>query len=56
MASGVLRAGDEVVVLPSGERTTVERVETLDGPVEVAYPPMSVVVHLADDLDVGRGS
>jgi bifunctional enzyme CysN/CysC len=56
MASGTLRAGDEVVVLPSGERTTVERVETLDGPVDVAYPPMSVVVHLAGDLDAGRGS
>jgi bifunctional enzyme CysN/CysC len=56
MASGMLRAGDEVVVLPSGERTTVERVETLDGPVEVAYPPMSVVVHLANDIDAGRGS
>jgi bifunctional enzyme CysN/CysC len=56
VASGMLRAGDEVVVLPSGERTTVERVETLDGPVEVAYPPMSVVVHLANDIDAGRGS
>ncbi|HET8756982.1 MAG TPA: bifunctional sulfate adenylyltransferase subunit 1/adenylylsulfate kinase, partial [Solirubrobacteraceae bacterium] len=56
MASGMLRAGDEVVVLPGGDRTTVERVETLDGPVEVAYPPMSVVVHLANDIDAGRGS
>jgi bifunctional enzyme CysN/CysC len=56
MASGMLRPGDEVVVLPSGERTTVERVETLDGQVEVAYPPMSVVVHLANDIDAGRGS
>ncbi len=56
MASGLLRPGDEVVVLPSGERTTVDRIETLDGPVEVAFPPMSVVVHLASDLDAGRGS
>jgi bifunctional enzyme CysN/CysC len=56
MASGLLRAGDEVVVLPSGDRTTVEKIETLDGPVEVAFPPMSVVVHLASDLDAGRGS
>jgi bifunctional enzyme CysN/CysC len=56
MASGTLRAGDEVVVLPSGERTTVDRVQTLDGPVEVAFPPMSVVVHLAHDVDAGRGS
>jgi bifunctional enzyme CysN/CysC len=56
MASGVLRAGDEVVVLPHGERTTIERVETFDGPVEAAFPPMSVSVLLADDVDAGRGS
>jgi bifunctional enzyme CysN/CysC len=56
MASGILRPGDEVVVLPSGDRTTVERIETLDGPLDAAFPPMSVVVHLASDLDAGRGS
>jgi bifunctional enzyme CysN/CysC len=56
MASGVLRAGDEVAVLPHGERTTVERVETFDGPVEAAFPPMSVSVLLGDDVDAGRGS
>jgi bifunctional enzyme CysN/CysC len=56
MASGILRQGDEVLVLPRGDRTTVERIETLDGPLDAAFPPMSVVVHLADDLDAGRGS
>jgi bifunctional enzyme CysN/CysC len=56
VASGTLRAGNEVVVLPHGDRTTVARVETLDGAVEAAFPPMAVTVHLADDLDAGRGS
>jgi bifunctional enzyme CysN/CysC len=56
VASGVLRAGDEVLVLPAGERTRIERVETADGPLEAAFPPMSVIVHLADDVDAGRGS
>jgi bifunctional enzyme CysN/CysC len=56
VASGILRAGDEVVVLPQNERTTIERIETADGPVDAAFPPMSVVVHLAGDLDAGRGS
>jgi bifunctional enzyme CysN/CysC len=56
MASGILRPGDEVVVLPRNERTTIERIETADGPVDAAFPPMSVVVHLAGDLDAGRGS
>ncbi|MGH2947094.1 MAG: adenylyl-sulfate kinase [Solirubrobacteraceae bacterium] len=56
VASGVLRPGDDVVVLPAGERTSVERVDTFDGPVEAAFPPMSVTVHLADDVDAGRGT
>jgi bifunctional enzyme CysN/CysC len=55
VASGVLRPGDDVVVLPSGAPTKVQRIDTFDGPVEEAYPPMSVTVHLADDLDVSRG-
>ncbi len=55
IAGGVWGAGDEVVVLPAGLRTQVEAVETLDGPLESAAPPMSVTIRLADDLDVSRG-
>ncbi|MGI8421728.1 MAG: sulfate adenylyltransferase subunit 1 [Gaiellaceae bacterium] len=55
VASGIWRAGDEVVVLPSGRRTTVASVETLTGPIEAASPPLSVTIRLADDLDVSRG-
>jgi bifunctional enzyme CysN/CysC len=55
VAGGVLRTGDEVMVLPSGRRTRVEAVETVDGALGEAFPPMSVTVRLADDLDVGRG-
>jgi bifunctional enzyme CysN/CysC len=55
MASGILRAGDEVTVLPDGARTRIEEVATADGPLEEAFPPMSVFVRLAGDLDVGRG-
>ncbi|WP_432537633.1 GTP-binding protein [Kineococcus arenarius] len=55
MAAGTLRAGDEVVVLPSGSRTRVTAVDTLDDGREVAVPPLSVAVELADELDVGRG-
>jgi bifunctional enzyme CysN/CysC len=55
VAGGVLRAGDEVVVLPSGRRTRVAAVETPDGELGEAFPPMSATVRLADDLDVGRG-
>jgi len=55
IASGVWRAGDEVVVLPSGKRTRVAAVESLDGPLEEAVPPLSVTVRLEDDVDVARG-
>jgi sulfate adenylyltransferase large subunit len=55
VAGGVWSAGDEVVVLPAGLRTQVESVETIDGPLETAIPPMSVTIRLTDDLDVSRG-
>jgi sulfate adenylyltransferase large subunit len=55
VAGGVWSAGDEVVVLPAGLRTQVEAVETIDGPLEAAIPPMSVTIRLTDDLDVSRG-
>jgi sulfate adenylyltransferase large subunit len=55
VAGGVWSAGDEVVVLPAGIRTQVESVETIDGPLEAAIPPMSVTIRLTDDLDVSRG-
>jgi bifunctional enzyme CysN/CysC len=55
VAGGVWSAGDEVVVLPAGARTQVEAVETIDGPLETAVPPMSVTIRLADDVDVSRG-
>ncbi len=55
VASGVLKPGDEVAVLPSGLTTTIAGIDTFDGPVAQAYAPMSVTVRLADDLDVSRG-
>jgi len=51
----VLAAGDEVAVLPSGDRTRIAAVETFDGPLAAAYPTMSVTLRLEDDLDVSRG-
>jgi len=55
VVGGVLKAGDEVVVLPSGFSTTIAGIDTADGPVEEAFPPMSVTIRLADNLDVSRG-
>ncbi|MGY1732190.1 sulfate adenylyltransferase subunit 1 [Geodermatophilus sp. SYSU D01045] len=55
VASGVLRPGDEVQVLPSGLTTTIAGIDGPRGPVAEAFPPMSVTVRLADDVDVSRG-
>jgi sulfate adenylyltransferase subunit 1 len=55
VASGVLKPGDDVLVLPSGFTSQIASIETSDGPVAQAYPPMSVTVRLTDDLDVSRG-
>ncbi len=55
VASGVLKPGDDVLVMPSGKPSRIERIETFGGDVEEAFPPMSVTVHLADDVDVSRG-
>jgi bifunctional enzyme CysN/CysC len=55
VAGGVMRRGDEVVALPSGTRTRIARIEQGGQPIEVAFPPMSVTVHLADDVDLSRG-
>ncbi|MGH2929371.1 MAG: sulfate adenylyltransferase subunit 1, partial [Solirubrobacteraceae bacterium] len=55
VAGGQPRPGDEVVTLPGGFKTRIKSIDTLDGPTEVAFPPMSVTLTLADDLDVSRG-
>ena len=55
LAGGALAPGDEVMVMPSGTRSTVKEVRTHDGPLDPAVSPLSVSVRLADDLDVGRG-
>jgi bifunctional enzyme CysN/CysC len=55
VASGVLRPGDEVQVLPSGLSSTIAAIDGPRGPVEEAFAPMAVTVRLADDLDVSRG-
>jgi bifunctional enzyme CysN/CysC len=55
VASGIMRPGDRVRVLPSGVASTVASVETLDGPLDEAFPPQSVTIRLADDVDVSRG-
>ncbi len=55
VASGVFKPGDEVVVLPSGFTTRIQEIRTMDGPLEEAYHPHSVVITVEDDIDISRG-
>ena len=55
VASGTIKPGDEVMVLPSGFTSTVASVETMDGPLEQAITGESVTVRLVDEIDVSRG-
>ncbi len=55
VSSGVFQAGHEVLVLPSGLTSTIEAIDSFEGEVGEAFPPMSVTLRLADDLDVSRG-
>ncbi len=55
VVSGVLRVGDEVVVLPSERRSRIASIDGADGPQDEAFPPQSVALRLEDDLDVARG-
>jgi bifunctional enzyme CysN/CysC len=55
VAGGVLRPGDEVVILPSGVTTKIRSIEQYGTPIDAAFAPMSVTLHLEHDVDVSRG-
>ncbi len=55
VASGVVRRGDEIMVLPSRRRSRVKSILTYDGELEEAFPPNAVNIVLEDQLDVARG-
>jgi bifunctional enzyme CysN/CysC len=55
VASGVLRPGDEVLVLPTGTVSHIASIMTADGEVSEAFPPMAVVITLTDNIAVSRG-
>lgn len=55
VSGGVFKPGDEVVVLPSGFTSTIASIDGPNGPVDEAYPPMSVTIRLTDEIDISRG-
>jgi len=55
VAGGIIKTGDEVMLLPSGFTTRIAKIDTADGEIQEAYPPMSITVLLEDDYDLSRG-
>ena len=56
IASGTIRKGTEVEVLPSGQRTKIESIITYDGELEEAFAPMAVTLTTTEEVDISRGS
>jgi bifunctional enzyme CysN/CysC len=55
VASGVVRTGDPVAVVPSGKQSRVKSIVTFDGPVQEAFAGMAVTMTLQDEIDISRG-
>ncbi len=55
LASGIIRKGDEIMVLPSKRTSKVKRIVTFDGDLEEAFTPQSITVVLEDEIDCSRG-
>ena len=52
---GIFKPGDEVLALPSGFTTRVRSIETMNGPLDEAFPPQNIVMTLEDEIDISRG-
>jgi sulfate adenylyltransferase subunit 1 len=55
IAGGIFKKGDKVTVHPSGFTSTIKAINTFDGELNEAYPPMSVTLLLDDEIDISRG-
>jgi bifunctional enzyme CysN/CysC len=55
LAAGVLRAGDNIVALPSRKTSRVKSIVTQDGELAEAFPPQAITVTLTDEIDISRG-
>ncbi len=55
IASGIVRKGQKVISLPSGATSTIRSIDSFEGELDEAYPPMSVTLRLNDEIDISRG-
>lgn len=55
LAGGIFKVGDDVMVLPSGFTSRIAKIDSFDGELQEAFPPMSITLLLEDDIDISRG-
>lgn len=55
VSSGIIRKGEEIMVLPSRKKSRIKEIITYDGNLEEAFPPQSVTITLEDEIDISRG-
>jgi len=55
VASGIVRKGEKVMVMPSGQKSHIKEIITYDGQLDEAFPPQSVTITLEDEIDASRG-
>jgi sulfate adenylyltransferase large subunit len=55
IASGIIKPGDDIVALPSGQVSRVQSIHTFDGELESAFAPQSITLTLEDEIDISRG-
>ena len=55
VASGVVKPGDDIVVVPSAKRSKVKSIVSMDGELDEARPDMAVTITLEDEIDISRG-
>ena len=55
IAGGIFKPNDKIMVLPSGFTSSIKSIDTLDGQVDEAFPPMSITIRLNDEIDISRG-
>jgi len=56
ISSGIFKKGDKITVHPSEINATIKKIETMDGELSEAFAPMSVTLHLSENIDVSRGN
>ena len=56
VAGGIFKPGDDVIVMPTGLKSKIKSIDSMNGSLNSVFPPMAVTVQLEDELDISRGN